>query len=465
MFIVVATVFVTVVAVRAVGTSASTGRRGRDHGSSCHAEARSAGGRGAGGPVLRGRQLVINHACGECHGGGNDPSAKGWLAGLGASEPPVDFKIGPPPCGVDPAAKGCFTTRPRNLTPDNDTGLGRFTERQIFNALRFGLRPENTPDVIITSTTPGQGNFPMRPHYVAPPMPWTAWRHMSDADLRAIAAYLKRGLKPVVNKVAESEGPPDFWASFMIPENIGAYPAPAFPAANEQQPPAAQRARVLRGRALVLDHGCGDCHRGPVGPVTKRLARRASPVTTQAFVIGPCFQDPKAPCFKGRPKNITPDKETGIGRWTDQQVFNALRYGLKPEDTPDMKITSMTPGQGNFPKEPKYLGPFMPWASWRHMSDEELWSIIAYLRHAVKPIEQQGRAERRHAGSLGQHRGDHRLVPGGRRSRPRTKCGGSSAALGDWTELTQETQYQGALRCGASLSIPASSLARSESRS
>ena len=103
-------------------------------------------------------------------------------------------------------------------------------------------------------------------------------------------------------------------------------------------------------------------------------------------MIGPCFQDPKAPCFKGRPKNITPDKETGIGRWTDQQVFNALRYGLKPEDTPDVKITSMTPGQGNFPKDPKYLGPFMPWASWRHMSDEDLWSIIAYLRHAVKPM-------------------------------------------------------------------------------
>ena len=57
---------------------------------------------------------------------------------------------------ADPAAKGCLTTRPRNLTPDNDTGLGRFTERQIFNAMRFGLRPENTPDVTITSTTPAR---------------------------------------------------------------------------------------------------------------------------------------------------------------------------------------------------------------------------------------------------------------------------------------------------------------------
>ena len=126
----------------------------------------------------------------------------------------------------------------------------------------------------------------------------------------------------------------------------------------------------------MIDHGCGDCHGGLSDPSRKGwLGGITDP--SQAFAFGPCFQDPKAPCFVGRPKNITPDKETGIGRWTDQQLFNALRYGLKPEDTPDMKLTSSTPGQGNFPKEPRYLGPFMPWASWRHMSDEDLWSIIS----------------------------------------------------------------------------------------
>jgi mono/diheme cytochrome c family protein len=295
----------------------------------------------------------------------------------------MDFQIGPPPCGLEPKAAGCFTTRPRNLTPDA-TGMGRFTERQLFNALRYGLRPEDTPDVTITSTTPGKGNFPMAPHYLAPPMPWNAWRHMPDADLRAIAAYLKRGLKPVVNKVADSEGPPDFWASAMIPENIGAYPAAAFPTDNEQVPPAAQRARVMRGRALVIDHDCAACHQGTAPTGKGWLAGITSP--TQEFVVGPCFQDEKAPCFHGRPKNLTPDKATGIGRWTDQQVFNALRYGLRPDSTPDVKITSTKPGQGNFPAEPKYLGPFMPWSSWRHMPDEDLWSIIAYLRYAVKPV-------------------------------------------------------------------------------
>ena len=170
--------------------------------------------------VLHGRQLVIEHACGDCHGGGSNPSASGWLVGMRDST--QEFQIGP------------FKTRPRNLTPDNVTGLGRFSERQIFNAIRYGLRPGETPDVVITSTTPGQGNFPMHPKYLAVPMPWPAFRHMSDQDLRDIAAYLKRGVKPVSNRVADSEGPPDFWASAYTVDKIGSYPAAPFPTANER---------------------------------------------------------------------------------------------------------------------------------------------------------------------------------------------------------------------------------------
>jgi mono/diheme cytochrome c family protein len=173
--------------------------------------------------IGHGRFLVISHACGDCHGGGNNPAAFGWLDG--ARSPVLDvqfFKIGP------------FTTRAKNLTPDNVTGTGRFTERQIFNALRYGLRPEETPDVEITSTVPGQGNFPLHPHYLAVPMPWPSWRHMPDQDLWAIAAYLK-SLKPVSHKVEDSEGPPDFWASEYTVEKIGPYPAVAYPTANEKR--------------------------------------------------------------------------------------------------------------------------------------------------------------------------------------------------------------------------------------
>lgn len=171
--------------------------------------------------VARGRYLVVEHGCGDCHSGGvPSPAADGWLAGL--TDEAAAFPIGP------------FKTRPRNLTPDNATGMGRFSERQIFNGLRYGLRPGETPDVDITSSVPGQGNFPLHPKYLAPPMPWIAYRHMTDQDLYAIVAYLKDGVKPVNHPVKDSDGPPDFWASTYAADKIGPYPAPAFPTAAER---------------------------------------------------------------------------------------------------------------------------------------------------------------------------------------------------------------------------------------
>lgn len=169
-----------------------------------------------------GRHLVITHVCGDCHGGFANPNAPGYLAGV--TSPDQEFLIGE------------FTTRPRNLTPDNATGMGRFSERQIFNALRYGLRPGETPDVEITSMVPGEGNFPLVPKYLAPPMPWPAFRHMRDQDLWDIAAYLKHGLKPVENRVEDSEGPPDFWASTYTEEFMGSYPLAPFPGVNERVP-------------------------------------------------------------------------------------------------------------------------------------------------------------------------------------------------------------------------------------
>lgn len=170
--------------------------------------------------ILRGRDLVVEHACGDCHGGGSNPAAAGWLDGQRIPE--QIFQIGP------------FKTYPRNITPDNTTGIGRFSERQIFNALRYGLRPGETPDLEITSSTPGQGNFPANPKYLAVPMPWPAFRHMPDEQLRAIAAYLKNGVKPVINRVTDSDGPPDFWASEYTVAKIGPHPKLPFPTANEK---------------------------------------------------------------------------------------------------------------------------------------------------------------------------------------------------------------------------------------
>lgn len=168
--------------------------------------------------ILRGRLVVATRGCPDCHGGIH-PGGQGYLAGRPSDE--EVFQIGE------------FKVWARNLTPDNTTGLGRLSERQIFNALRYGLRPGETPDIEITSTTPGEGNFPENPKYLAPAMPWTYFRHMPDEDLWAVAAYLKRAVKPVKNPIPDSEGPPDFWASEYTVEKFGPYPLAPFPTANE----------------------------------------------------------------------------------------------------------------------------------------------------------------------------------------------------------------------------------------
>ncbi len=179
--------------------------------------------------VQQGRAVVTSFGCSDCHNRGkDDTSDPNWLAGfIGSSggQGPGAYQIGP------------FSTYARNLTPDMTTGLGGVTDLQVFNALRYGLDPMMTPSVIITSTTPGQGNFPAAPVYLAPPMPWPSTRHLSDSDTWAVVAYLKHGIKAVSNTVPNSQGPPDNWASSYTSVKIGPSTFPTYPDTNEQFTP------------------------------------------------------------------------------------------------------------------------------------------------------------------------------------------------------------------------------------
>jgi mono/diheme cytochrome c family protein len=227
-------------------------------------------------------------------------------------------------------------------------------------------------------------------------MPWVFWRYMSDRELWDIAAYLKHGLKPVSNEIPTSDAPEDKWASRYSVDSIGTHVLPPFPAAREELRAPEKRAQVLRGRELVASRACSGCH-GGTPPSAGRGATGLHPgqenwlvgMTSpeQEFRIGDC-EDPESDgCFVTRPRNLTPHNTTGIGRFTERQIFNALRFGLRPGETPDVEITSAVPGEGNFPEHPKYLAPPMPWPSWRHMPDQDLWDIAAYLKHGVKPVE------------------------------------------------------------------------------
>jgi mono/diheme cytochrome c family protein len=113
-----------------------------------------------------------------------------------------------------------------------------------------------------------------------------------------------------------------------------------------------------RGKYLVQGMvACGNCHfqRGPQG----------EPLTDKGLSGGMLFDDPP---FKAYAANITPDPATGIGKWTDAQLARAIREGVRPDK--------------------RVIGPPMPIEFYRSMSDEDVASIIAYLRAQPAVVNQ-----------------------------------------------------------------------------
>lgn len=112
---------------------------------------------------------------------------------------------------------------------------------------------------------------------------------------------------------------------------------------------AQDRAVLERGRYLVeVTAACGNCHT-PMGP--------NGPVAGRHLAGGTVFDEPP---FRAVAPNITPDAETGIGRWTDAQLARAIREGKRPDGST--------------------IGPPMPMGLYRGLSDADLAAMIAYLR-------------------------------------------------------------------------------------
>jgi len=152
-------------------------------------------------PVRRGEYIVKGMGCGDCHtpykmgANGPEPDLTRMLSGHpeGMKLPPA-----PPPSGPWMASVAATMTAwagpwgvsyTANLTPDPETGLGRWTEQQFVDTLRSGRHL-------------GRGRE------ILPPMPWPAIRNMTDEDLKAIFAYL-RTIPAVTNRVPDPLPPAD----------------------------------------------------------------------------------------------------------------------------------------------------------------------------------------------------------------------------------------------------------------
>lgn len=119
--------------------------------------------------------------------------------------------------------------------------------------------------------------------------------------------------------------------------------------------PAAAETPLERGAYLVRGiAGCGNCHtrQTPDGPVPGMELAGGNPIKLKMF-------DAFAP-------NITPDPETGIGGWTDDEIITAIREGRRPDGT--------------------IIGPPMPVEMYAGISDDDVRAIVAYLR-SVPPVK------------------------------------------------------------------------------
>jgi mono/diheme cytochrome c family protein len=130
----------------------------------------------------RGKYLVTIMGCTDCHTPGSFLGHPDMSRFLGGSD--VGFAI--PGLGVFPG---------RNLTPDPETGLGKWTTQQMVTAFTTGVRPDG--------------------RILAPIMPYEDFKTLTKGDALAIAAYLK-SLKPVKNAVPGPFGPNETPTTFVM---------------------------------------------------------------------------------------------------------------------------------------------------------------------------------------------------------------------------------------------------------
>jgi mono/diheme cytochrome c family protein len=173
-----------------------------------------------------------------------------------------------------------------NLTPDNDTGIGAWTDEQFDNAVRKGVRPDGSR--------------------LYPAMPFPAYTRMSRDDVLAIRAYLKT-VEPVHQPVKSNTLP----FPFNIRAAMRAWDALYF-SEGEFQPDSRQSPVWNRGAYLVQGPGhCTACHT----PKTV-LGGDKTTDNLRGFNLQGWF----AP-------DITGDNNQGLGQWSEADITGYLKTG------------------------------------------------------------------------------------------------------------------------------------------
>ncbi len=214
----------------------------------------------------------------------------------------------------------------KNLTPDPQTGLGRYSDPQLARMLRHGVRPN------------GLASIPLL-------MPYG---DMSDDDIVAIISYL-RTLPPVRRDVRGNE-----WTLLgKVMKSI----VPAAKPRLDVHPPRIsppQKMTATRGEYLARSvSNCGGCHT----PFSELTGMVTGPAFSGGNPLAPTRFRGVDPAVKFRPPNITPLPGSALMKFPDRATF----------------IARFRNGGRKFPGSP------MPWEAFAQMTAEDVGALYEFL--------------------------------------------------------------------------------------
>ncbi|HXV61711.1 MAG TPA: cytochrome c [Vicinamibacteria bacterium] len=232
--------------------------------------------------------------------------------------------------GGRPIATPFGTIYSTNITPDDETGIGGWSDPDFMKAMREGESPKGEP------------------YY--PVFPYTSFTRMTDVDLLDLKAYLF-SLEPVVkeNQPPELRFPYNSRNSIRVWRTLHFEPKPF-------EPRPERTSEWNRGAYLAeaVAH-CGECH-------TPRTFMGA---TNEEMYLAGSVEGPEGQIAP----NITPDEATGIGSWSIPDIVWFLQTSFKPDGDGAQGLMEEVVEHG-----------------YQHLEESDLKAIAAYLK-SLEPIE------------------------------------------------------------------------------
>jgi mono/diheme cytochrome c family protein len=220
-----------------------------------------------------------------------------------------------------------FAVYSKNITPE---GIGNWTDGQLIRAFTAGVNAAGEP--------------------LFPVMPYPRYARLSSEDVEALVAYV-RTLRPIRRSVPERQLP------FPLPLLVRTMPQPA-----QLRPAPPKSDKVAYGEYMTNAAICAECH--------TPIDDRGAPIPGRDFSGGAEMKLPSGGIV--RPANLTPDADTGIGTWSEEDFLGKFRSwrGIEPRVLNPQEQRENTQ---------------MSWLTYAGMEDDDLRAIYAYLR-SLKPV-------------------------------------------------------------------------------